>query len=96
MPSEPAIPPAMHARHPGTQNLYRWLMPSPARATTLSMEVAEQFHALADWLVAHLVDHPELNVALRHLLDAREAAVRAAQHTTWQQAWTQQPSEDIS
>jgi hypothetical protein len=40
-------------------------------------EVSTQFAALAEWLVAELPRNPERTVALRKLLEAKDAAVRA-------------------
>lgn len=40
-------------------------------------EVSVRFAALADWVVANLTRNPERSVALRHLMDGKDAAVRA-------------------
>jgi hypothetical protein len=40
-------------------------------------DVSAPFAALADYVVAHLPRNPERTVALRKLLEAKDAAVRA-------------------
>ena len=40
-------------------------------------EVSEPFCELASWLVLHCPHNPELTVALRKLLESKDAAVRA-------------------
>lgn len=40
-------------------------------------EVSQQFHELAKWIVSTLPRNPERTVALRKLLEAKDAAVRA-------------------
>jgi gamma-glutamyl:cysteine ligase YbdK (ATP-grasp superfamily) len=64
------------ARHPGTVQLLRWFdyQHLPADLGVVSM----QFHHLAHELVDRLPDSPELTVALRKLLEGKDAAVRAA------------------
>lgn len=64
------------ARHPGTVQLLRWFdyRHLPADLGVVSM----QFHHLAHELVDRLPDSPELTVALRKLLEGKDAAVRAA------------------
>jgi len=64
------------ARHPGTVQLLRWFEYShlPADLGVVSM----QFHHLAHELADRLPDSPELTVALRKLLEGKDAAVRAA------------------
>ncbi|MFI6428458.1 hypothetical protein [Promicromonospora sp. NPDC050880] len=63
-------------RHPAVQAVLRWfefehLRPGPPRDTS------RMFHALAHELADRLPGDPETTVALRHLLDAKDAAVRA-------------------
>ena len=41
-------------------------------------EVSKQFHTLADYIDQTLPDGPEKSVALRKLLEGKDAAVRAA------------------
>lgn len=67
---------AQPARHPGTVQLLRWFdyQHLPADLGVVSM----QFHHLAHELVDRLPDSPELTVALRKLLEGKDAAVRAA------------------
>jgi hypothetical protein len=45
-------------------------------------EVSNRFSALADTIVATLPRNPERTVALRKLLEAKDAAVRAAVYET--------------
>ena len=40
-------------------------------------EVSSQFAVVADWIVTALPRNPERTVALRKLLEAKDAAVRA-------------------
>jgi hypothetical protein len=50
-------------------------------------EVSKDFHTLANKVAARKPDNPETTVALRKLLEAKDAAVRACvQHETVQQA----------
>lgn len=51
---------------------YDHLTRSPLR------DVSRLFHVLADTLDAHLPDGPEKSVALRKLLESKDAAVRSA------------------
>ena len=41
-------------------------------------DISKQFAKLAEWIDAELVESPESTVALRKLLEAKDAAVRAA------------------
>lgn len=63
-------------RHPGTVQLLRWFdyRHLPTDLGVVSM----QFHHLAHELADRLPDSPELSVALRKLLEGKDAAVRAA------------------
>lgn len=63
-------------RHPSTTGLLRWFEYEhlPTELGVVSM----QFHHLAHELVDRLPDSPELSVALRKLLEGKDAAVRAA------------------
>jgi hypothetical protein len=40
-------------------------------------DVSAQFHVLAHWISENLPQNPERTVALRKLLEAKDAAVRA-------------------
>jgi len=42
-------------------------------------DTSRQFSWLAEWIAANLPRNPERSVALRKLLEAREAALRAAE-----------------
>lgn len=63
--------------HPSIHALLRWFaydhLPHELRQTS------KGFHALAHQLVEHLPVDPETTVALRKLLEAKDAAVRARQ-----------------
>jgi len=63
-------------RHPGTVGVLQFFeyQHLPADLGVVSM----QFHHLAHELVDRLPDSPELTVALRKLLEGKDAAVRAA------------------
>lgn len=63
-------------RHPSTVQLLRYFRYDhlPTELGVVSM----QFHHLAHELVDRLPDSPELTVALRKLLEGKDAAVRAA------------------
>lgn len=73
--SREAFAAAAKDRHPSTVHIMRYFAWShlPERLANAS----EKFGALALDLLA-LPDGPELTVALRHLLEAKDAAVRAA------------------
>lgn len=47
---------------------------------TVSQFAAQPFHQLAEWCHTNLPPGAERSVALRKLLEAREAAIRAVQH----------------
>lgn len=49
-------------------------LPEPLRG------MSHQFHSMAQRLCEDLVPGPERTVALRHLLEAKDAAVRARLH----------------
>jgi len=68
----------LSARHPSVQQVAGWLTPNPNLSPGLPSEVAAVFADTRDALLAKLGDGPELVVALRHLLDAKDAAVRQA------------------
>jgi hypothetical protein len=63
-------------RHPSTQQVAQWFsfdhLGGAARVTSI------RFHELAVRLLVDLPDSPELTVALRKLLEAKDAAVRCA------------------
>lgn len=66
-------------RHPGVQHIARYFEYShlPERLQAVSRPCAE----LAAELIRVIPDGPELTVALRKLLEAKDAAVRAALDT---------------
>lgn len=74
----PSPPPVIdvEGRHPATQHIARYFaydhLPEPMR--TISAHSA----ALAAKMIDALPDGPELTVALRHLLEAKDAFVRAS------------------
>lgn len=64
-------------RHPSTVQLLRWLEPNP-NLPEAGLVVANHFEYVADALVAHCPDSPELSAGLRKLLEAKDCCVRAA------------------
>ena len=67
--------PLLKDRHPGVQNLMRWLTPNP-RLTGTQQHIASQIHTQAVLFLDLLDDGPELIAGLRHLLDAKDCLVR--------------------
>lgn len=63
-------------RHPGTQQIARWFDYDhlPPRL----QEISKPCHDLAAVMIADIDDGPELTAALRKLLEAKDAFVRAA------------------
>lgn len=66
----------MAGRHPGTENLLKWLEPNPNLPPEL-IWVPESVQLLAKGLTEHLPDSPELTAGLRKLLEAKDCFVRA-------------------
>jgi hypothetical protein len=76
----PRLTGAVHAianlenRHPATQEKARWFdyehLPSDQR------QVSVEFARMATTVIARLMDGPQLTIALQHLIDAKDAAVR--------------------
>jgi len=64
-------------RHPGTVQLLRWLEPNP-NLPTAGLTVANQVELLADMIMGHCSDGPELTTGMRKLLEAKDCFVRAA------------------
>jgi hypothetical protein len=63
-------------RHPGTVAVARWfgwehLLPD-------LQPISKGCHDLAEQMLQRIPDDPELVIGLRHLLDAKDAFVRAA------------------
>ena len=58
-----------------TERMMQWFEYAhlPAHLQTVSLE----FHNLADWIETNILPGPERTVALRKLLEAKDAAVRA-------------------
>lgn len=65
-------------RHPGTQQLARWLTPNPNLPAGLPAEIADVIRVLAGEMIHALPDGPELTAGLRKLLEAKDCFVRAA------------------
>lgn len=64
-------------RHPSVQEKMRWLVPNPNLPEHLR-SIAEDFLDLAQGLLRQVtVDTPQLALALQHLVDAKDCAVRA-------------------
>lgn len=62
--------------HPSTAALLRWFEYGHLRNGELAA-VSKVFHDVAEGLAETLPEHPETTVAIRHLLEAKDAAVRA-------------------
>lgn len=62
--------------HPSTTSLLRWFEFEHLRNGDLR-EVSELFHRLAHGLADSLPEDPETTAAIRHLLEAKDSAVRA-------------------
>jgi hypothetical protein len=63
--------------HPSTTALLRWFEFEHIRSEELR-SVSKVFHDVAHGLAETLPEDPETTVALRHLLEAKDSAVRAA------------------
>jgi hypothetical protein len=64
-------------RHPSVQEKMRWLIPNPNLPEHLRV-IAEGFWEAGERLLAQVaVDGPQLSLALQHLIDAKDCAVRA-------------------
>ena len=68
----------LSARHPATQQVARWLEPNPSLPAGAPATVAAVMCDTRDRLLELAGDGAELTVALRHLVDAKDAAVRQA------------------
>jgi len=68
--------PARPARHFSVEEKLRWLEPNPNLPPHLHV-IAAQFQALAMALLRQVEDSPQLTLALQHLIDAKDCAVRA-------------------
>jgi hypothetical protein len=65
-------------RHPAIQGIMRFF-PDPKLAHAEDRQIDASCHRLAaEMLARNKANDPELSVALRHLLDARDAFIRAA------------------
>lgn len=64
-------------RHPATQHLLQLLEPNP-RLDGIAVDVSAEMQATAHSITSLLQDGPELTIALRHILDAKDCAVRQA------------------
>lgn len=70
---------ALATRHPSTRAVAQWLVPNPSLPSGLPARVSRLFADTAAQLLTHVPDDsPELTAALRHLLQSKDAAVRAA------------------
>ena len=68
-------PERLAARHPSTTEKLGWLHVPHLPPHLLA--VAEPFEKVAHELAEHTADHPQLTLALQHLIDAKDCAVRA-------------------
>jgi hypothetical protein len=64
-------------RHPSTVAILGWLEPNQ-NLPLPGLTVANQVEILADMMVSHCSDGPELTTGLRKLLEAKDWFVRAA------------------
>jgi hypothetical protein len=64
-------------RHPGTQQIARWLVPNP-NFQGLAFEITDVIGVLAREMINALPDGPELTTGLRKLVEARDCFVRSA------------------
>lgn len=64
-------------RHPGTQQLARWLVANPSLPTGGPREIAQFVEAVAAHVIERTPDGPELTAGLRKLLEAKDCFVRA-------------------
>lgn len=64
-------------RHPGVQDLMRFLVPNPNLPDRLRPIVGE-CHRLSILMVSQIPDGPELTAGLRKLLEAKDCFVRGA------------------
>lgn len=65
-------------RHPGTQQLVRWLTTNPSLPSGGPASAAALCECLAVDMIQLLSDGPELTAGLRKLLEAKDCFVRAA------------------
>lgn len=63
-------------RHPATQEKMRWLTPNPLLPEGAPATVSAMCFDLGCQLVGKLQDGPQLTIALQHVIDAKDAAVR--------------------
>jgi hypothetical protein len=68
----------LSTRHPDTQAKMLWLTPNPGLPEGAPAVVAAMFHDVGTALLAIVRDGDQLWVALQHLVDAKDAAVRQA------------------
>jgi hypothetical protein len=69
-------PPQRQVRHFSVEEKLRWLEPNPNLPPHLHV-IAGQFQGLALDLLEQIEDSPQLTLALQHLIDAKDCAVRA-------------------
>ena len=65
-------------RHPATREKMRWLTPNPRLPAGAPATVSAMCFDLGERLVGALQDGPQLSIALQHLIDTKDAAVRQA------------------
>lgn len=64
------------ARYHSIQEKMRWLKPNPNLPDHLKA-ISVRFYDLACELLDEIEDGPQLSLALQHLIDAKDCAVRA-------------------
>jgi hypothetical protein len=70
--------PSYADRHPATQEKIRWLTPNPRLPEGPPATVSAMCFDLGVRLVGQCNDGPQLTIALQHLIDTKDAAVRQA------------------
>jgi hypothetical protein len=66
----------LSARHPSTQEKCRWLEPNPRLPEGSPATVAFMFAEFGNRLLEVARGGPQFTIALQHLIDAKDAAVR--------------------
>lgn len=70
------VQPERARRHFSVEEKLRWLEPNPNLPPHLHL-IACQFKTLAYELLVQIGDNPQLTLALQHLIDGKDCAVRA-------------------
>lgn len=68
----------LQGRHPAVAGVARFLLEVNPNLPAELARIAREYRIVARWLLDTIPDGPELAVALRKLLESKDAAVRAA------------------